>query len=195
MEILSANKCKLKWTILLALAICTIGRISPAVSQQRPQEPQAAQKALDARLRLMKEELRKEFQSFMQNVNSMDPNVAKEDFRKIFEKTVADSQTPTGTLSPAEISLSIGVLVFTAAILGLGAWMRSRGVINSDAFFKMFGLVIVIGPSLFLITAGYSKDQITPVIGLLGTALGFAFGKRMGEGVPSENRNPEVPKD
>jgi hypothetical protein len=150
MEILSANKCKLKWIILLALTICAIGQISPAVSQQRPEEAQ---------------------------------------------KIAADPQTPTGVLSLAEIALSIGVLAFTAAILGLGAWMRVRGVVNSDAFFKMFGLVIVIGPSLFLITAGYSKDQITPVIGLLGTALGFAFGKRMGDDVSLERRNPKAPKD
>ena len=121
--------------------------------------------------------------------------MAMEDILKAAERIVADSRKPTAVLSSTEIALSIGVLAFTAVVLWLNGWMRVKTKISPDAFFKMFGLVIVIGPSLFLITAGYSKDQITPVIGLLGTALGFAFGKRMGEGVPLESPNPEAPKD
>jgi hypothetical protein len=43
---------------------------------------------------------------------------------------------------------------------------------------KLFIIVVVVGGSLFLLTAGYSQDQMTPIIGLLGTIVGYALGRK-----------------
>ncbi len=98
------------------------------------------------------------------------------------------TRTPAGVLSTTEIALSIGVLAFTAIIIGISAWIRVRQAISGDATFKLLGLGLVVGASLFLITAGYSKDQVTPVVGLLGTALGFIFGKQLGDDPKRQDR-------
>lgn len=38
---------------------------------------------------------------------------------------------------------------------------------------------MVVIAALFLIVTGYDKDQITPIIGLLGTIVGFIFGSNI----------------
>jgi hypothetical protein len=87
------------------------------------------------------------------------------------------------TLTTAEIVLSAASLVFAAIVIGIAALMRARKLFSADVAFKLIGLALVIGSSMFLVAAGYSQQQITPVVGLLGTALGFVFGKT--------TRNPE----
>jgi hypothetical protein len=42
--------------------------------------------------------------------------------------------------------------------------------------FQLIGLVIVVVAALFVIVTGYDRDQITPIVGLLGTIVGFIFG-------------------
>ncbi len=101
------------------------------------------------------------------------------------EAAIAKTGEFTGSkssgLSTSEIALSITVLVFKLAIVMIVAWLRVNRAINGDASFKLVGLMIVVGSSLFLISAGWSQQQITPVVGLLGTSLGFIFGKNMAD--------------
>ena len=40
----------------------------------------------------------------------------------------------------------------------------------------MTGLTLVLVAGLFLITAGYSQNQVAPMMGLLGTIVGFLLG-------------------
>ncbi|QTA83229.1 Uncharacterized protein dnl_56240 [Desulfonema limicola] len=42
---------------------------------------------------------------------------------------------------------------------------------------RSVGFTLVIVSGLFLITAGYSQEQISPMIGLLGTTAGYLLGK------------------
>jgi amino acid transporter len=42
-------------------------------------------------------------------------------------------------------------------------------------------LIMIIFASLFLIVAGYSDKQTAPVFGLLGTILGYLFGRTVGD--------------
>lgn len=81
-------------------------------------------------------------------------------------------------LSNSELMLSIAVLVFTLLLVGAvaGVTLR-RGQGWSPTTTKLFIIVLVVGGSLFLLTAGYSQDQMTPIIGLLGTIVGYALGK------------------
>lgn len=88
-------------------------------------------------------------------------------------------------LTKGEIILSVAVLAFVLLVICAVLLIRTKQVISGDATFKIVGLFFVIGAALFLVTAGYSLEQVTPVMGLLGTALGFVFGKVLDGGTPS----------
>ena len=81
-------------------------------------------------------------------------------------------------LSKSELILSILVLVFTILLVAIISFITVRknqgfGSVTT----KMYIITIVVGGSLFLLTAGYSNEQMTPIIGLLGTIVGYALGK------------------
>jgi hypothetical protein len=38
-------------------------------------------------------------------------------------------------------------------------------------------LVLIVNGTLFLVTAGYNAEQITPALGLLGTVAGYMLGR------------------
>ena len=63
-------------------------------------------------------------------------------------------------------------------VLGLLAWLRNRRLISASLFLKLFVLVSVIASGVFVITAGYDQDQIGPMMGLLGTLVGYLLGKQ-----------------
>jgi cytochrome bd-type quinol oxidase subunit 2 len=42
---------------------------------------------------------------------------------------------------------------------------------------QIVSITLLIVAGLFLITAGYSQQQITPIVGLLGTIAGYLLGK------------------
>jgi hypothetical protein len=82
-------------------------------------------------------------------------------------------------MSTSEITLSVAVLVFTILLVGVIAAIalkQSQGW--SPPTTKLFIIVVVVGGSLFLLTAGYSQEQMTPIIGLLGTIVGYALGRK-----------------
>ena len=81
-------------------------------------------------------------------------------------------------MTETELYLSLAVLAFGLIILGLQMGVMFKvgkgwGV-NS---IRISGLTLVIISGVFLITAGYSQDQIAPMIGLLGTITGYRLGK------------------
>jgi len=85
--------------------------------------------------------------------------------------------SPTGH-SATEIYLSLGVLLFGIVILVLEVFVLLRQKqgwgVNST---RIVGLTLVVIAGVFLITAGYSESQIAPMIGLLGTIVGYLLGK------------------
>jgi hypothetical protein len=80
--------------------------------------------------------------------------------------------------SLVEVYLSLGILIFGVIILGLQiGLMLKLGKGWGPNSIRMTGLTLVIIAGLFLITAGYSQDQIAPMVGLLGTIAGYLLGK------------------
>lgn len=74
--------------------------------------------------------------------------------------------------------LSFGVLIFGLILVCLAIFMtlkRPEGWCTHST--RIIGLILVIVAGLFLITAGYSQNQIAPMIGLLGTVAGYLLGK------------------
>lgn len=98
------------------------------------------------------------------------------------------------SLTAMEIVVALSAVALTISVVGLTALMRFRRAISGDTTFKLIGLAMTLGSSLFLIGAGYGQEQIAPVMSFLGTALGFIFGREMGSPrrVEPEDR-PTVP--
>ena len=75
------------------------------------------------------------------------------------------------------MTISSVVLIFGVVILFLIAWVMRKTVLSPDSVLRVFGTIIIIISSIFLVVSGYSDQQIVPVIGLLGTVAGYLLGK------------------
>jgi hypothetical protein len=74
--------------------------------------------------------------------------------------------------------LSFAVLVFGLIILGLEILVVLKSSKAWDIHsVRLLGLTLSIVAGLFLVTAGYSQEQIAPLIGLLGTIVGYLLGQ------------------
>lgn len=73
--------------------------------------------------------------------------------------------------------LSYGILLFglllIISILAFQLFRRERSLFYT---FKLIGIMFIGTISVFLIPAGFDNDQITPVVGLLGTLAGYLVG-------------------
>jgi hypothetical protein len=84
-------------------------------------------------------------------------------------------------------TLGIKVLAFSGIVLVLVVLVdRMRKLLPwQNSTYRLFGLTIIVFAGIFLIVTGYSETQIAPVVGLLGTALGYVLGKE----------SPSVPQE
>jgi hypothetical protein len=73
--------------------------------------------------------------------------------------------------------LSIAILIFGLLIAStiLVFQMKERKGINYMTF-KLLGVIFIGTVSVFLIPAGFDNNQITPIVGLLGTLAGYLIG-------------------
>ncbi len=94
------------------------------------------------------------------------------------EKTPGNGTVITKSISKATIYLSLGVLAFGLALIlftGFVALKKNSGW-DQEAT-RIFAVSVIVTAGLFLITAGYSDQQIAPMFGLLGTIVGYLLGK------------------
>lgn len=96
--------------------------------------------------------------------------------------SVASAQQPPQLAnrdwSNVEIYLSVSILAFALIVLVLQTRliMKAQPSWHPKSTLRMMGLTLVIASSLFLVTAGYSAEQVAPVMGLLGTIAGYLLG-------------------
>lgn len=76
-----------------------------------------------------------------------------------------------------EFSLSLIVLIFGLLIIIIEVFLIKNKSVNSGDIIKFVVVTLIITSTLFLITAGYSNDQIAPAMGLLGTIAGYLLGR------------------
>ncbi|AWI25794.1 hypothetical protein HYN49_07700 [Flavobacterium pallidum] len=103
-----------------------------------------------------------------------------------------EPETPKVSTQGARFPMSDNAFNLSLCILGFGVLLIIGEIIlvyrlsisPQDTIKFIVVTVIVIG-SLYLITAGYTNDQIAPAMGLLGTIAGYLLGK-MG---PESNAN------
>jgi hypothetical protein len=73
------------------------------------------------------------------------------------------------------LSLTILVIGFSVLVLHYMRSMLKDGHNASDVL-RLATMPMVIAAAIFLLLLGFSNDQITPVIGLLGTMIGYILG-------------------
>ena len=78
------------------------------------------------------------------------------------------------------MTISAIVLLFGFFVCVLAAMLLRQGK-SADNVLKTLGTILIIVAALFLVVAGYSNEQIAPVIGLLGTIAGYLLGKGSGD--------------
>jgi uncharacterized membrane protein YfcA len=61
-----------------------------------------------------------------------------------------------------------------------------------EAGARNFIVIAVIGSAVFVLTAGYDEKQVAPLYGLLGTLVGYLFGRSQPE-PKSEEKPPPKP--
>lgn len=73
--------------------------------------------------------------------------------------------------------LSVSVLAFTALALLLSAILLWKREGKSHEVLKTMGVISIVGLSALLLITGYSKDQLTPIVGLFGAIAGYLLGR------------------
>ena len=91
-------------------------------------------------------------------------------------KQVPTRQGPD-PMSSFEFWLSVIVLTFTLLLISTQIWLIRSHLLSPDLSQRALLVTIIIGATLFLITAGYSNDQIAPAMGLFGTIAGYLLGR------------------
>jgi len=89
-------------------------------------------------------------------------------------------------LGSVDFLLSLAVLFFGLVVVILEVYLAHIGKIGSDHIFKCIILTLVITGSIVLITAGYSNNQITGVVGIMGSIAGYMLGKT----IPADKNAP-----
>lgn len=71
--------------------------------------------------------------------------------------------------------LTTSLLIFGLLVLALMTYLVVQKK-NTGQVLRLFTVPVVIVASVFLVLTGYSNEQITPVVGLLGTIVGYILG-------------------
>jgi hypothetical protein len=87
------------------------------------------------------------------------------------------------------ITLSLALLVFGLIICGLTTYLLTRNRQATDVI-RGFSLPLIIVSAVVLVVAGYSNQQISSVIGLLGTIAGYLLGSRDRQSEPPSGATP-----
>ncbi len=80
-------------------------------------------------------------------------------------------------MTELESRLTYAVLLFGFLIIAMEMILTKMNKIDSQESIKFILITLIITSTLFLITAGYSNNQIAPAMGLLGTIAGYLLGK------------------
>ena len=76
-----------------------------------------------------------------------------------------------------ELLLSFGVLIFGFLVILVELYLIKISYFDQGQAIKFLLVTLVIMSALFLISAGFSNNQIAPAMGLFGTIAGYLLGK------------------
>ena len=79
-------------------------------------------------------------------------------------------------LSDQELFLSLAVLLFGVFVVIIQYRLLSQTKSTADETLRTLTVSLIVVVSLVLVSSGYGKEQITPVLGLFGTIVGYLLG-------------------
>lgn len=82
--------------------------------------------------------------------------------------------------TPYELYLTGLTVILGIAFAILFCLIHWLGVAD-EGFARSYLVLVVVFAALFLIVAGYSQEQVAPVFGLLGSIIGYIFGRLSSE--------------
>ena len=113
---------------------------------------------------------------------SVDEQLAAIDRRIAAKELQAESVQVPPKAPPAwwtttnAMTMSAIVLIFGLIVIVFATHLIQRGK-SAEAVLRIFGTILIIVIAVFLVVAGYSDTQISPVMGLLGTIAGYLLGR------------------
>ena len=108
----------------------------------------------------------------------------KMELNNISSTTASNGNSTSWWSTTNAATMSSIVLVFGLMICALVMALMRQGR-NADSVLKVMGTILIIISSIFLVVAGYTDTQIAPVMGLLGTIVGYLLGKNT-DGTPKD---------
>lgn len=129
------------------------------------------------------------------NAEDIDTKIAAQ--KKLVESSQAQVSVPsrqemtvTWWSVTNAMTISAVVLLFGLIVLLLATYLIRIGK-SSESVLRIFGTVLIIVIAVFLVVAGYTSDQIAPVMGLLGTVAGYLLGKDSSPKVAAELKHED----
>jgi hypothetical protein len=98
-------------------------------------------------------------------------------------------------LSDLEFWLSVIIVLFGVFVVILEYRLLSRAKAKPSDVMRVLAVTLILVGSLFLITAGYSNNQISPVSGLFGTVAGYLLGRSNGSDSRIKNKKSKAPEE
>lgn len=93
---------------------------------------------------------------------------------------ISDDTRKTDTIDSTRMLTGVcGLLFFVLALAAQFGVMMVRRISWDNFSYRLYGMSILIGAGVYLVIIGYGAAEhlITPMMGLLGTALGYLLGK------------------
>lgn len=120
-------------------------------------------------------------ESNIKQVNTVDTNKSVNPFfpeakavEKPSEKTITEVKSSSYS---REEKLSLMVLIFGLIFFAIQLFVVVKIEMDSEHIVTFMSTSLLIISSLYLISAGWSSEQIAPAIGLLGTIAGYLLGR------------------
>jgi hypothetical protein len=84
---------------------------------------------------------------------------------------------PTSFLTQRETWAALAVLVFGLLLGFVSLLVMRHRTLPVEEVIRLSAMILIVTGTLFLVTAGYSAEQIAPALGLLGTVAGYMLGR------------------
>ena len=91
---------------------------------------------------------------------------------------MGSGRTPAPAHTSEEICFSLSILGFTLLAMLIESALGIWGPLQPEHVFRLLIITIVAGLAVFTVPAGFSSTQVAPIVGLLGTILGYLFGRQ-----------------
>lgn len=79
--------------------------------------------------------------------------------------------------SGIEIIGSIAIAALSLFVIAASYFLRKSAGFSEEGVIRLVSLILIVSGTLFLVTLGYSAEQIAPALGILGTIAGYMLGR------------------